>query len=599
MCGIVGQLNQTNPIQKKVFNQMRDALYHRGPDGADSQYLKRSKVALGHRRLSFLDLSELGKQPMSNEDNSIWLVFNGEIYNYIELKVELEQNGHRFKSNSDTEVLIHGYEEWGAHLLQRLKGMYAFGLWDDKKNQLFLARDRFGIKPLYYAALNDSFFFASELKGIVTNPDVARVVDPTAICDFLVYRYVPSPKTIWKGIEKLPPANYLIYDFEKNEIIEKKEYWSLTANKKVLPEKEVIQKVDELLSKSVEIHVRSDVLVGSFLSGGYDSSALVYYLSRLPYLTNTFSIGFDNWKESEHNYAEVVSNKFDMPLQTKIVDDKDLELVKTLMYYYDEPIADISIIPTYMVSEIASQSNKAVLSGEGADEIFCGYWWQKDIQNGDWQTVKIGNRLRDRIKHFFVKPKPTPLLEKYAEAMAMGRWTQDNLNEILHPNLEEAIPENSEWFYKQHLNYNTSHLKAFQFLDIKTFMAELVLVKVDRASMANSLEVRVPFLDHELFEYLYALDESIYYKEGITKHLLYENIKKVMPAQILKRSKQGFVGPDEYYTNIEYYAQKLEGGRLIKEKIIQESGLKKLIEEKDHWRLWKLFVLEMWWQNWC
>lgn len=587
MCGIVGQINKAAPVNSVLLEQMRDTMYHRGPDDF-GLYISNDKLAgLGHRRLSLLDLSPSGRQPLSNENGTIQVVVNGEIYNYKEIKRDLELKGHRFSSNSDSEVIVHGYEEWGVNVLQKLKGMFAFGLWDNSKRQLFIARDRFGIKPLYYIIDKDKFIFASEIKAIIRNNEVEKELDFSSVCDFLVYRYVPSPKTIWKNINKLPPANFLLLNEGLKVRVEK--YWTPNTENRNISEKHAIETVNEMLSKSIDAHTMGDVPIGSFLSGGYDSSALIYYMHKAGYPTSTFSIGFENWNGSEHQYAELVAQHFGTKHQSKILGPSSLDLLDKLAYYYDEPIADISIIPTFEVSKVASENVKAVLSGEGADEIFGGYTWHRSY-NAINQSISIWQKL---------KGISTPInpVEHYAEAMGMGNFNYKILKEALHIDLHDNIPIPSTWFYEEHIK-NSSPVKTFQLLDITSFMGELVLTKIDRASMANSLEVRVPFLDHELVEFLLSLRENVYFKEGKTKHLLRENIKKVMPKKILDRPKQGFVGPDEYYQNYEWYKEVLLNGSIIKTGIISQAFIEDLLKNRDHWRLWKILILEKWHESW-
>lgn len=591
MCGIIGQINSNSLIDIECFKRMRDTLKHRGPDGEGLFYSENKKAALGHRRLSLIDLTETGNQPLHNETRHLWLTCNGEIYNYRELRKNLIDRGHQFSSQTDSEVILHGYEEWGGEILQHLKGMFAFAIWDERKQKLFLARDRFGIKPLYYYLDNHAFIFASEIKGIIEYPFVTREIDYSSVCDYFAYRYVPSPKTIWKNIFKLPPAHYL--EFSSSGKLTLNEYWKLQFSNKQPSEAKAVSTIDHLLKESVKQHIVSDVPVGSFLSGGYDSSALVDYLHRIQYDTQTFSIGFENWKESEHQYAEIVSKLFKTKHRPKILKKNSLDLLEKLSYVYDEPIADISIIPTYFVSELAAENVKAVLSGEGADEIFCGYSWQKQYHD-DYKklplSVKIKNRLNPFGKSFAVN--------EYSHAMAMGKYDSERLHALLNEDLADCIPEDPDWFYTQYYKSNLSPVKSIQYMDVKCFMAELVLTKMDRASMANSLEVRVPFLDHELVEFIFQTDERVYYKTGITKFLLFENIKKNFPETILNRPKQGFVGPESYYMNIDWYQDYLVNGNLIKDAIIKKNKLSELILEKDHWRLWKLLVFELWYSRW-
>ena len=591
MCGIAGHIKVSGAVDHIVFDRMRDALAHRGPDDADSHYLNDDRIALGHRRLSFLDLSPAGRQPMSNEDDTIWIVLNGEIYNYLELREILIKEGHQFKTQTDTEVILHGYEQWGIDVLSRLKGMFAFGLVDQRRGKVFLVRDRFGIKPLYYRHDAASLIFASELKAILQDPSVKREIDFSAFADFFVYRYIPSPKTIWKGISKLPPASYAEYDIPSNSLSQKI-YWTIPFGSKKVSEEELIHLFDKELGESVRIHARSDVPVGSFLSGGYDSSSIVYYLSRAGYRPDTFSIGFDHWDNSEDHFAAIVAERFNVPLQTTIADRASLDLLDIMPQVYDEPIADISIIPTWMVSHLAVTKVKAVMSGEGADELLGGYTWQKEF------FARNHVPLTQKIKNLFSADKQ-PTVSFYAEAMAMGRFDAAELSQLFTPAYQQYIPEDADWFYRQNFDPSLSPLQSIQKMDIKCFMGELVLTKIDRASMANSLEVRVPFLDHELFESVLSVNEKRYFKPDITKFLLYENIKNHLPEQILNRKKQGFVGPDSYYMDLSFYTATLDSSRLISDGIIRKEYYLQLVARQEHWKLWKLIVMEKWYQHWC
>ncbi len=591
MCGIVGYIKTDGLVDREVFGRMRDSLSHRGPDDAGTHYLNDGSIALGHRRLSFLDLSPSGRQPMSNSDGSIWIVFNGEIYNYIELREQLYTSGYTFRTNTDTEVIIAGYERWGIGVLQRLKGMFAFSLVDLRQDKTLLVRDRFGIKPLYYMYDKvKGLIFASELKAILTDPSMNREIDFGAFADYFVYRYIPSPKTIWKGINKLPPATWLAYD-HRSHTIETQEYWTVPSGHKKIGEQELVKYFGGALLNSVKQHARSDVPIGSFLSGGYDSSAIVHYLSVLGYRPDVFSIGFEGWAQSEDRYAQLVANETGAKLHTTIVDGSSLALLDRMPDVYDEPIADISIIPTWLVSQLARRQVKAVMSGEGADELLGGYTWQKAFfaasQTGWW------HRLKKKMAG-----EQTSTVDYYAQAMAMGRFDRQELAAMLTDEYQEYIADDTDWFYRQHYDESLSPLQSVQKMDIKCFMGELVLAKIDRASMAHSLEVRVPFLDHEIFEKILQCDERIYFKQDRTKFLLYENIKNVMPPEIMDRSKQGFVGPDRYYMDIDWYKGILDQSKMISDGIIRHEYYQKMLTTQDHWRLWKMAVMENWYRRW-
>ena len=590
MCGIAGQVKFNGKIDSTNIDAMNDAIQHRGPDGHGIYLNADASAGLGHRRLSFLDLSEAGKQPMTNEDGTLWVTYNGEVYNYIELRVELEGHGHVFHSHTDTEVLLHGYEQWGAGMLNRLKGMFAFAIWDENKKELFAARDRFGIKPLYYYYEDGSFVFGSEIKAIKANKDVTTTLDFTSFADYFVYRYVPSPKSIWQEVKKLPAAHYML--LKANGELTIKRYWDIPFAEKIIPDKEAVEKFDELLFNSIKIHARADVPVGSFLSGGYDSSALVYYMSRFGYTPNTFAIGFENWEVSEHLFAEMVAKQYGTNHHALILESQSLDLLDHLVWVYDEPNGDISIIPTYLVSQEAAKKVKTVMSGEGSDEMLVGYQWQKD-----YAPEKVG--FLEKLKRL-VKGENTPYIHGYyAMAMAMGRFDGAELRKLLHPDLHQHINHNVDWYYQSHFRTDIPELKAMQVMDFKHFMGEQILGKVDRAAMANSLEVRVPFLDHEIVEFVFGLSPDVYYRKDETKHLLYQNIKNHLPKEILDRRKQGFVGPDKYYMNMAWYESRLADSKLVADKIINGEYVQQLLANKDHWRLWKVSVMELWYRKWC
>lgn len=588
MCGITGYINIQTKIDQSVIQQMTNTLMHRGPDGSDTYISENGQYALGHRRLSFLDLSDAGKQPMKDNSEKVIITFNGEIYNFPELKKELDDD-YDFKTSTDTEVILAGYRKWGIDVVHRLKGMFAFALLDEEKQQLYLVRDRFGIKPLYYTLQNDQLLFASELKAIHAANVVPKEIDFSSFADYFVYRYVPSPKTIWKNICKLPPAHYATIDLQ-TLTIQLVEYWKLPIGNQQEANQEMINQVGTRLQESVKQHMYADVPVGSFLSGGYDSSALVSYMNQLGQKPATFSIGFSKWEKSEDQYATIVANHLNVPNESVVADETSLRLVDRMALVYDEPIADISIVPTYMVSQLARSRVKAVLSGEGADELFGGYTWQHDFFNQQYPDSVL-----DKLKRKLFKNDP---VNYYANAMAMGWFDREELKKMLHPDLHQHIPEDVHWFYRQHFKKEVSPLKSMQYMDTKCFMGELVLTKIDRASMANSLEVRVPFLDHELFEYVFKLDEKTYFRKDQTKYLLYKNIEQQLPKEILERKKQGFVGPDAYYMDLNWYKDQLKNSRLVELKLIKQSYIDDLFKESYNWKLWKLLIMEKWVQQW-
>jgi asparagine synthase (glutamine-hydrolysing) len=586
MCGIVGIIDLNGEVKEADLVVMGNAIQHRGPDDQGLYINENRTLGFAHRRLAFLDLSENGRQPLCNEDRSVWITFNGEIYNFRELKEELQGKGHHFCSDTDSEVLVHAYEEWKEGMLSRLIGMWAFAIWDEKCKKLFAARDRFGIKPFYYGFQKGRLVIASEIKAIVALEGFQVSLNKSAISDYLNYRFVPSPKSIWNEINKLPPACYLVFEHGR---ISTTKYWHLKSGNETCPLPKLVNEIGDLLANSVKQHAVSDVPIGAFLSGGYDSSAIAMYLKKMDYPLQTFSIGFKGWENSEHYYAELVARQLGSKHKSYIVEDAHLELLDKLAWVYDEPLADISTLPTFMVSQVASQHVKAVMSGEGSDEIFVGYNWQRQFQpKGNWE----------KLKRFQFFQKNEYVVDYYAESMAMGRFDNKELKKLLGSDMHEYIPADVDWFYRQNFDSKLPPLKAIQQLDRLSFMGELVLTKIDRASMASSLEVRVPFLHHELFEKIFSLQLSQYHNPLQTKWLLYQQLKDVFSKEILQRSKQGFVGPDRFYQNMEWYKSILSSSSLVKDAIINQAVLQDYILTNQYWKLWKIVVLEKWYQKW-
>jgi asparagine synthase (glutamine-hydrolysing) len=589
MCGIAGKVSLNQPVTVQELKRAADAIRHRGPDDEGWILSADTTCGLAHRRLSLLDLSHAGHQPMSAAEDKVHIVFNGEIYNYTQIKARLTKAGYSFQTASDTEAILLGYLHWGKELVQQLKGMFAFAILDERKHALLLARDRFGIKPLYFARQGSQFFFGSELKAIRAMDGFESSIRKASVGSFLANRYVADDYTMWEDIRQLKAGSLLLVNTNSLNIREER-YWQLPLGK--APDANAGMHFKERLIHSVSEHLLSDVPVGSFLSGGLDSSALVALMqSELQYPTTAFSIGFEGWKESEHRYAKMVADRCGANLKTLLLDRIDLEIMPTLMFHYDDPIADISMLPTYAVSGLASQHVKAVLSGEGADELLGGYWWQKPenfFAGKPWQRWwrKLAGISKGDIKSHYIL------------AMSMGLFDRSEISEILLPEWDAAQGDDPFSHFDGLMREELSVLKQIQYLDIHTFMGELILKKVDRASMAHSLEVRVPFLDHELVEWLFALPEEQYFQSGIQKPLLRQMLKAYVPASILDRPKQGFVGPDDFYMNFDLYRNTLVGGRLIIEGVIRPAYLENLLSRKEHWKLWKLFVLEHWWRVW-
>lgn len=590
MCGIIGQLNRSKRIDLASFKAMRDRMYHRGPDGAGTKFFEAQRVALGHRRLSIIDLSASGTQPMSNEDGSIWVTFNGEIYNYPVLREQLEQTGeHRFKSNSDTEVLLHGYEAWGLEgLLQRLKGMFAFGIWDNNRKKLLLARDRFGIKPLVYHTQNDLFLFASELKAIRHCPQVQSDIDPSALSDYFIYSYVPYPKTIWKNTYKLPPAHYLSLDYETFNI-EINQYWHLTYSDTRIPEEDAIAQTNLLIRKATQEHLLSDVPVGLFLSGGYDSSTLLMHMTDLGYPTSCYTIAFPDSIRNEEAQASLLAETFAARHEVEAIraDSDIFALLQEMAPIYDEPFAGSSMINTYLISRLAAKHGKVALSGEGADEVFGGYKWHRKIERY-YDEYSLKTKAKEWLKGDFTAQRA--FISLYNRSM-LGVMQEAEAAPYLPDELKKHIRKQGLWHFDHFYTNISDPVKRCQYIDTHTFIPDHCLFRGDLSSMAHSLEVRVPFLDHEIYEFIFSLQRSVYMKKKVKKYLLEVPLSKRVPEEVLNMPKNGFSFQNPENMFDEQFESLLGNGQLVKQGILQRHIQWSTVSEQMKLQL---LNLELW-----
>ncbi len=580
MCGITGVFDGKKAIDRDTFTGLNNLLSHRGPDDGQCWIAENRQFALGFRRLAIIDTSERAQQPIANEDGKLHLVCNGEIYNYKELKKLLVESGHIFTSSSDTEVILHGYEEWGVDIFPKLNGMFSIAIVDQTNESIILARDRFGIKPLYYQVNKDSIIFSSELRPIVAfhKPKINR----SAIINYLIYRYIPAPETIYEDVYKLPPARFMIIDRKLGFSIS--EYWSINVAEKKENEADFSRKIGEMLQRSVGEHMIGEEAIGAFLSGGYDSSYIALKMKEMGKSPMSFSIGFRNWSQSEDVFAAEVAKSLQIPNTSELISEEEF-LSEQIISAWDEPIADISIIPTFRVCSLAARTHKVVLSGDGADEVLGGYNWY----------YEVAQQIADTKKSFFKRPDFHKMaLDTYCRYTAMGLYSKEILKETLHSDLHSKIPEDIFWLYKHNLNKDIPVLKSLQLLDIRTFLPELILPKMDRASMANSLEVRPAFLDHRIAEEIFSHESSLYFSKEQYKKILFNELKGKIPDNILARKKQGFTGSDLFYDRPDFYRQLFNKSRLVEEGIINPEIIGKFIEGKMPWHLWKLAVLEMW-----
>lgn len=509
---------------------MRDAMTSRGPDDAGMEI--RNGTGLGHRRLSILDLSPAGHQPMCNEDRSVWVVFNGEIYNFAELRRELEGLGHRFVSNSDTEVIVHGWEAWGERCVERLRGMFAFAVWDDRRRVLFLARDRVGIKPLFYYWDGRTLAFASELKALRQCPDLDLAVDPTALFDFLTYLYIPAPKTAYKNVRKLEPGHRLLFDGRR---LHAERYWDWNFAPRPITERKAVEELRALLAETVRLHLVSDVPLGVLLSGGVDSSAVAAFAGPVM----TFSIGFDVAEHSETAFARAVAGRFGTRhVESTVALAEGKRLLDWMVEWYDEPYYDTSAIPTYLVCREARRHVTVALSGDGGDEVFGGYTHYTRFRRlMAWDVLpKALRRLVPGRSGERLRLDP---LERYA--FLMGGMVEHEKARV--PGLAKFKDYDALWSFRRFWREDLDVPTRLQYLDAKTYLPDDILTKVDRASMAVSLEVRPPLLDHRLMEFVATLPTHVRLKGGRLKYLLKKALEGLLPEEILTRKKKGFSVP--------------------------------------------------------
>jgi asparagine synthase (glutamine-hydrolysing) len=559
MCGICGIFEfDGRRVQRQTIERMADTIRHRGPD--DAGYHLEPGLGLGHRRLSIIDL-DTGKQPISNEDQSIWIVFNGEIYNYLELRSLLVSKGHYFSTKSDTEVIVHLYEELGVDCFAKLRGMFAIALWDRPRKQLVLARDRIGKKPLFYRYDRSRLIFGSELKAVLAGTSVPETLDLTALSDYFTFLYIPAPKTIYTGIQKVRAAHYVVFS-ERG--MREQAYWDLHFGEiEHSTEDEWSDKIREALIEAVRVRLMSEVPLGSFVSGGVDSSAVTACMSQLldqPAIT--CAVGFDEAPYSELQYARRVAQHVGSKHHETIVRPKAAEIVSRLAWHYDEPFADSSAVPTYYLSQAAREHVTVALSGDGGDENFAGYkryCW--DAADNRFRSM-FPSRFRRNILRLFGQCYP-----KLKEAPRIFR-AKSFLRKLAHDPLEGYLARNTvpvfvrdcllsndlqtelhgydplEQFREHYHRADTEDLLSrIQYLDIKTYLTDDICTKVDRASMAASLEVRAPLLDHRLMELAAHIPSTLKLRNGSGKYIFKKAIREMLPEGILERPKQGFGVP--------------------------------------------------------
>jgi asparagine synthase (glutamine-hydrolysing) len=623
MCGIAGIVERGRPVDRAALGRMTTAIRHRGPDDDGAWVADASdggpSVGLAFRRLSIIDLAG-GHQPMCNEDESIWIVFNGEIYNFQELRHELEAKGHRFRNHSDTEAIVHLYEELGADCVTRLNGMFAFAIWDTRRRQLLLARDRMGKKPLYWTATSRGLLFASEIKALLQHPDVPRTLDHASLAKYLAFEYVPSPHSILAGVHKLPAAHLLLWRDGRAEV---RRYWDLRFDA-TGPERSEDEWAEELharLRESVRLRLVSDVPLGVFLSGGIDSSSVVAMMAELmpPADIKTFSIGFEDASFDESSHARRVAQHFGTDHREEVLAPRTLvDILPEVARFLDEPFADASIVPTYLLSKFTRRYVTVALGGDGGDELLAGYptfqadraarFYRVPRLLHDRLILPLAARLPVSTANFSLDFKVKQFLRgaPYDQALRnqiwLGAFDPAEQRALLNGGAAPADPYED---LRQALRDAPSGdpVERLIYLYCRFYLADDILVKADRASMATSLEVRAPFLDYTLVEWLGRVPSHLKLRGMTTKYLLKKAMAKRLPPGIAARGKKGFGIPVARWFKgelRELACDTLSESRIRRDGLFHWPAVSRLLE--DHFtgvrdnrkQLWTLFMFHLW-----
>jgi asparagine synthase (glutamine-hydrolysing) len=630
MCGIAGAVwnDAHKAVELSTLQRMIDVLRHRGPDG-DGTYVADVQmdtgVALGHRRLAIIDVA-CGQQPLGNEDGTVWVVFNGEIYNFRPLRRRLEEAGHRFRTQSDTEVLVHLYEDEGPAMLGQLNGMFALAIWDARKRQVLLARDRLGKKPLVYRHEKGRLLWASELKAILQLPGVPRDLDLLALDEYLTYQYVPHPRTIFRGIAKLPPGHYALW---RDGQLDVRPYWQPDFNREVeRPAKEYAHQLRELMTSSVEMRLQSEVPLGAFLSGGIDSTIVVGLMSQLmAEPVRTFSIGFPVQEFDETHYARAAADRFGTIHEEFQVRPDAMEILPRLVWNYDEPFADSSSVPTWYVSQLTRQHVTVALTGDGGDELFLGYprylavwlaegfdrlpWLVRRVCAGSyWQRLPSGSRQKSLLRRWkrFVEMLGRPPLERYLEWIAI--FGQARRAALYSDELSAAVAgaDASDFLAAAWARFDRRDpVTATGLADLVTYLPCDLMTKVDIASMAHGLECRQPFLDYRVVELAAEMPRRLKFRLGRGKRILREVFGDLLPESIQRRAKMGFGVPLDHWFRHElkdFTREILLDTCTLQRGHFRPEAITQLLDEHQQgrfnhgYRLWSLLILELWQREW-
>jgi len=622
MCGITGFYQNNAIADKNILKKMNDRIIHRGPD--DEGFYYSGKVGLAARRLSIIDLNT-GHQPLSSQSGQCWITYNGEVYNFPDLKKDLVSRGYKFKTKTDTEVIVNLYEEFGEKFVNKLRGMFAIGIYDIKKDKLILVRDHIGIKPLYYSLLNDkkNLIFGSEIKSILEYPGIEKILDKKALDYFLTLEYIPAPFSIFKNIRKLPAGHILTFEKKKLSI---KKYWDVEKKHFSNDPEELKEIFHSILTESVKMRMISDVPLGAFLSGGIDSSSIVATMSKISdRQIKTFSIGFEEKSYSELKYSAIISKQFGTDHYTKNLSPDIEELVFHLSEFLDEPLGDFSNFPTYLVSKTAREKVTVVLSGDGGDEIFGGYEHyiaQKISGSIDLPFIRPFHKIFSKFTNLFppskLKKGFVNRIKRYSEGLGNDfrnrhfRWMIFLSNyqklrlysdELMENDFLLGLYERNPFKHYFEIGKTFNGLNNDLYLDLKTYLVDNILVKVDRMSMATSLESRVPLLDPKMVEFAFSLPPELKLKGKKTKYFLKEAMRGILPDDIIDRQKEGFSIPIKNWLKTDLKDLMME---YLSEKRVKETGLfnfseiDKMVKEhlnnrQNHaHRLWTLILFNIW-----
>jgi len=638
MCGINGIYNFQNSktIQKTEIEKSRDTMIHRGPNGCGIYISPDKKIGFGHRRLAIIDLSDAGSQPMTNEDKTIWITYNGEIYNFKELKEQLIKKSHKFISHSDTEVIIHSYEEYGFDCVNKFNGMFAFAIWDENKKILFAARDHMGVKPFYYAFQNGSFYFASEPKAILACPSFKKELEEKNISYYLTFGCLPSPFTLFKDIFKLAPANYLIID--KTGKPEIKEYWNPLGRQNKISKNESEEyyssETKRILEDSINAQMVSDVPFGCFLSGGIDSSTNAALMSKaLGEPVETFSIGSEGYeKYNEFEYSRKTADLLGARKHEMLIVANDLmNFLPQYAHYADDPNGDYVCFLVYYLSKFIRDNGVIVAQvGEGSDEIFAGYdpyLLSVNLYEKIWRHLEKTPSFVKKIPYLLSRSVPLARFDfqkEYLRRLAVNEepfwgsaiaFTTIQKQKLLTKEFAGKLEKNHEYnvvskYYQdlKKIDPEADFLEKLTYLELKTRLAELLLMRVDKMSMAHSIEARVPFLDYRLVELAMKIPQAIKLKNNTTKYILKKAVSGIIPDEIIWRKKQGFGAPvSEWLKNEKTGKQLLNiiyNSKLKERNILNYDNINEILNlhrpgEKDHsFRLWNLITLSLWYDYW-